>query len=299
MSVAVSDIYSRCPFATGLCKSRQDYGHAPFQFAISVVRDRLIARTGSDAHYGGEVSVITRKVIVITGASSGIGKATALHLGERGAKVVLSARDESRLAEVTDAIERAGGQSIFRKTDVSKRPEMFGLVQDACDTYGRLDVLFSNAGAMPIGPFEDLRVDDWDEMVDVNIKGVLHGIAAALPIFRRQESGHFIHIVSTTARKTVPNQVVYSATKAAVLALSDGLRQELAGRIRVSTVSPGFTATGFSTHVKDISLRRQMKQSADKFAMSATAVAHAISYMIDQPNDVNVAEIITRSTAQP
>jgi NADP-dependent 3-hydroxy acid dehydrogenase YdfG len=243
--------------------------------------------------------MIADKVIAITGASSGIGKATALHLGERGAKVVLGARDESGLAEVAEAIARAGGQSSFKKTDVSNRQDVFGLVQHACDSFGRLDVFFSNAGAMPIGPLEDLRVDDWDEMVDVNFRGVLHGIAAALPIFRRQESGHFIHTVSTAARKTVPNQVVYSATKAAVLALSDGLRQEVAGRIRVGTVSPGFTATGFSTHVKDINLRRQMEQAAEKFAMSATAVAHAIAYMVDQPDDVNVAEIIVRSTAQP
>ncbi len=243
--------------------------------------------------------MITGKVIVITGASSGIGKATALHLGELGAKVVLGARDESRLTEVADAVARAGGQSIFRKTDVSNRQDVIDLVQGACDTYGRLDALFSNAGAMPIGPIEDLRVDDWDEMVDVNIKGVLHGIAAALPVFQRQGSGHFIHTISTAARKTVPNQVVYSATKAAVLALSDGLRQELAGRIRVSTVSPGFTATGFSAHVKDVNLRQQMEQAAEKFAMSATAVAHAIAYMIDQPDDVNVAEIVMRSTAQP
>ena len=243
--------------------------------------------------------MITGKVIVITGASSGIGQATALHLGERGAKVVLGARDESRLSEVGEAIMSAGGQAIFRKVDVSTRENVFGLVQDACDTYGRLDVLFSNAGAMPIGPFEDLRADDWNEMVDVNIKGVLHGIAAALPAFQRQGSGHFIHTISTAARKTVPNQAVHSATKAAVLALSDGLRQELAGRKRVSTVSTGFTATGFSTHVKDINLKRQTEQAADKFAMSATAVAHAVAYVIDQLDDINVAEIIMRSTAQP
>lgn len=165
--------------------------------------------------------------------------------------------------------------------------------------YGRVDVLFSNAGAMPIGPLDDLAVDDWEQMVDVNIKGVLFGIAAALPIFRKQGSGHFIHTASTAARKSVPNQVVYSATKAAVLAISDGLRQELAGQVRVSVISPGFTDTAFSEHVKSPELREQMKKAGEKLAMSPEAVARAVAYAIEQPADINIGEIILRSTAQP
>ena len=182
---------------------------------------------------------------------------------------------------------------------MSRREDLQELVALAQKRFGRLDVLFSNAGAMPIGPFDDLAVDDWEKMVDVNIKGVLFGIAAALPVFRQQGSGHFIHTASTAARKTVPNQVVYSATKAAVLAISDGLRQELAGHIRVSTILPGFTDTAFSEHVKGPELKEQLQKAGKKFAMSPEAVARAVAYVLDQPEDINIGEITLRSKAQP
>ncbi len=170
--------------------------------------------------------MISGQVVAITGASSGIGRATANNLARQGAKVVLGARREEGLARLTEEICAAGGQAVYQVTDVSRREDLQSLVALAQQSFGRLDVLFSNAGAMPIGPLDDLAVDDWETMVDVNIKGVLFGIGAALPVFRQQNSGHFIHTASTAARKTVPNQVVYSATKAAVLAISDGLRQE-------------------------------------------------------------------------
>jgi NADP-dependent 3-hydroxy acid dehydrogenase YdfG len=208
-----------------------------------------------------KVSMISGQVVVITGASSGIGRATALHLARNGAKVVLGARHEDGLSTLSEEITAAGGQAVYRVTDVSRREDLQSLVALSQQSFGRLDVLFSNAGAMPIGPFDDLAVDDWETMVDVNIKGVLFGIAAALPVFRRQDSGHFIHTASTAARKTVPNQVVYSATKAAVLAISDGLRQELAGHIRVSTILPGFTHTAFSEHVKNLELKEQLQKA--------------------------------------
>jgi NADP-dependent 3-hydroxy acid dehydrogenase YdfG len=172
--------------------------------------------------------MIKGSVVAVTGASSGIGRATALHLAAAGAKLVLGARREDGLAALANEIMAVGGKAVYRTTDVSRREDLQQLVDLAQQSFGRLDVLFSNAGAMPIGPFDDLAVSDWETMVDVNIKGVLFGIAAALPLFRRQKSGHFINTASTAARKTVPNQVVYSATKAAVLAISDGLRQELA-----------------------------------------------------------------------
>jgi NADP-dependent 3-hydroxy acid dehydrogenase YdfG len=243
--------------------------------------------------------MINGKVIAITGASSGIGEATALHLAKLGAKIVLGARRERGLATLTAKIAADGGSAIYKVTDVGKRGDLYDLVALAREKYGRLDVLFSNAGAMPIGPLDDLTVDDWEQMVDVNIKGVLFGIAAALPVFRKQGSGHFIHTASTAARKTVPNQVVYSATKAAVLAISDGLRQELAGKIRVSVISPGFTDTAFSEHVRDPALRDQMKKAGETFAMSPDAVARAIAYAIEQPEGINIGEIILRSIAQP
>ena len=238
------------------------------------------------------------QVVAITGASSGIGKASALKLAGLGAKLVLGARHEEPLAQVAEAVRAAGGEAAYRITDVSRRDDLGHLVQLAQASFGHLDVLFSNAGAMPIGPLDELAVDDWETMVDVNLKGVLFGIAAALPVFRQQGSGHFIHTASTAARKTVPNQVVYSATKAAVLALSDGLRQELAGQIRVSTILPGFTDTAFSDHVKNPELRAQLQKAGDAFAMSPEAVADAVVYLLQQPEEVNIGEITLRSKAQ-
>lgn len=242
--------------------------------------------------------MINGQVIAITGASSGIGKATALELGRLGAKLVLGARHEEALTRIVEEVRAAGGQATNRVTDVSRRDDLLKLVRLAQESFGRLDVLFSNAGTMPIGPFDELAVDDWEAMVDVNIKGVLFGIAAALPVFREQGSGHFIHTASTAARKTMPNQVVYSATKAAVLALSDGLRQELAGKIRVSTILPGFTDTAFSEHVKSPELKVQMQKAAEKFAMSPEAVANAVVYILQQPEEVNIGEVTLRSKAQ-
>ena len=243
--------------------------------------------------------MINGQVVAITGASSGIGRATALYLARGGAKLALSARHEEGLSRLTEEIKAAGGQAVYRVTGVSRREDLQGLVTRAQQSFGRLDVLFSNAGAMPIGPFDDLAVDDWETMVDVNIKGVLYGIAAALPVFRQQGSGHFIHTASTAARKTVPNQVVYSATKAAVLAISDGLRQELAGNLRASTILPGFTDTAFSEHVKSPDLKEQLQKAGQKFAMSPEAVARAVAYVLEQPEDVNVGEVTLRSKAQP
>lgn len=243
--------------------------------------------------------MICGKVIAITGASSGIGKATASYLAGLGAKLVLGARGEKELAAVAKQIRIDGGSAVYQPTDVRHRDDLASLVALAKESFGRLDALFSNAGAMPIGPMDELAVDDWEQMVDVNIKGVLYGIAAALPVFREQGSGHFIHTLSTAARKTVPNQAVYSGTKAAVLAISDGLRQELAGRIRVSVVTPGFTDTAFSEHVKNEELKAQMQKAGALLAMSPDAVARAVAYILEQPEEVNIGEVILRSRAQP
>ena len=239
------------------------------------------------------------KVVAITGASSGIGATTAAFLAARGHKVVLGARGSDRLSEVTNRINLAGGEAAQAAIDVTKRADLEKLVALARGRFGRLDVLISNAGAMPIGPLDDLAVDDWEQMIDVNIKGVLYGIAAALPVFRKQAAGHFINIASTSARKTVPGQSVYSCTKAAVVALSDGLRQELAGSLRVTVISPGFTDTNFVDHIKDEALRSQLEQAGAKFAMPPEAIAQAIIYAIDQPDSLNIGEIIVRSTDQP
>src|SRR6266699_4292044 len=177
---------------------------------------------------------IEGKVVVITGASSGIGEATALLLAQRGAKVVLGARGLDRLEALADRIARAGGGAVYARTDVKRREDLSNLVTLACERYGKLDVLVNNAGIMPVSPLDDLRIEDWEEMIDTNIKGVLYGIAAALPIFRKQGFGHFVNTASTAGHKTVPNKSVYSGTKFAVRAISEGLRQEAGDKLRVT-----------------------------------------------------------------
>jgi NADP-dependent 3-hydroxy acid dehydrogenase YdfG len=244
------------------------------------------------------MSRIENKVIAITGASSGIGEATALLLAERGAKVVLGARGSDRLKTLADRIAAAGGDVVYAPTDVKRRGDVSNLVKLACERFGRLDVLFSNAGVMPVSPLDDLRVDDWDEMIDINIKGVLYGIAAALPVFREQGFGHFINTASTAGHKTVPNQSVYSGTKFAVRAISEGLRQEAGDKLRVTIISPGFVRTNFAERVTSPEVRSQLEASRDKFAMPPEAIARAIAFAIEQPDDVDVNEIVIRPTAQ-
>jgi NADP-dependent 3-hydroxy acid dehydrogenase YdfG len=244
------------------------------------------------------MSRIESKVIAITGASSGIGEATALLLAERGAKVVLGARGSDRLKTLADRIAAAGGDVAYAPTDVKRRGDVSNLVKLACERFGRLDVLFSNAGVMPVSPLDDLRVDDWDEMIDINIKGVLYGIAAALPVFREQGCGHFINTASTAGHKTVPNQSVYSGTKFAVRAISEGLRQEAGDKLRVTIISPGFVRTNFAERVTSPEVRSQLEASRDKFAMPPDAIARAVAFAIEQPDDVDVNEIIIRPTAQ-
>jgi NADP-dependent 3-hydroxy acid dehydrogenase YdfG len=241
--------------------------------------------------------MIENAVIVITGASSGMGEAAARYLAARGAKVVLGARNEGKLREIVDQIRIAGGDATCQETDVVSLQDNQDLVAHAVDSFGRLDVFVANAGSMPIGPMDELRVDDWNMMVDVNVKGVLWGIAAALPIFRGQKAGHFIAVASTAARKIVPNMAVYAGTKAAVVAICEGLRQETAGELRVTTLLPGYTATNFADHIRDDRLREQIA-AGGSFAMSPDAIAAAIAYAIQQPPDVNIGELVVRPTAQ-
>ena len=239
------------------------------------------------------------KTVVITGASSGIGEATAVLLAERGARVVLGARGPERLKALANRISQAGGEVACAVTDVRKRTDVSALVELACGKFGKLDVIFNNAGVMPVSPLKDLRVDDWDQMIDVNIKGVLYGIAAALPVFRKQGFGHFVNTASTAAHKTVATQSVYSGTKYAVRAISDGLRQEVAEeKLRVTIISPGFTRTNFADGVTNQEVKAQLAASRDKFAMPPEAVARAVVFAIEQPADIDVAEVIVRSTAQ-
>jgi NADP-dependent 3-hydroxy acid dehydrogenase YdfG len=241
---------------------------------------------------------IDGKVVAITGASSGIGEATASLLAERGAKLVLGARNPDRLDAVAARISATGGEAVTKATDVSSRGDLMEFVSLATATYGQLDVLVSNAGIMPVSPFDELRVDDWEAMVDVNLKGVLFGIAAALPVFRRQGYGHFVNVASTAAFRVTPGQSVYAGTKMAVRAVSEGLRQEAGENLRVTIISPGMTSTNFADSITDPVARAELEQRRDVIAMPPAAVARAIAFAIEQPPGVDVGEIVVRPTAQ-
>jgi NADP-dependent 3-hydroxy acid dehydrogenase YdfG len=241
---------------------------------------------------------IDGKVVAITGASSGIGEATALLLAERGAKLVLGARNPDGLDALAARLTATGGDAIAKVTDVSCREDLTEFVALAAETYGQLDVFVSNAGIMPVSQFDELRVDDWEAMVDVNLKGVLFGIAAALPVFRRQGFGHFVNIASTAAFRVTPGQSVYAGTKLAVRAISEGLRQEAGENLRVTIVSPGMTLTNFAESITDEAARAELERRRDDIAMPPDAVARAIAFAIDQPADVDIGEVVVRPTAQ-
>ncbi|MFF4263706.1 SDR family oxidoreductase [Streptomyces virginiae] len=242
------------------------------------------------------MSGIEGKVVAVTGAGSGIGEATALLLAERGAKVVLGARRTERLEALTARIERAGGRAAWIRTDVTRRADLSGLVGLALERYGRLDVLVSNAGVGLLSPLDELRVEDWEEMIDVNLKGVLYGIAAALPVFREQGSGHFVNTVSTAGLRVVPLQSVYAGTKNAVRTISEGLRQEAGDALRVTVVSPGAVRTDFTERM-DPQARARIDRMMET-ALSPDAVARAIAFAVEQPDGVDVGDIVVRPTAQ-
>jgi NADP-dependent 3-hydroxy acid dehydrogenase YdfG len=244
------------------------------------------------------MSETKNKVVVVTGASSGIGEATALLLADRGAKLVLGARRLDRLKALADRIAAAGGEAAYARTDVKQRDDLSGLVRLAGERYGKLDVLVSNAGIGPISPLDDLRVAEWEEMIDINIKGVLYGIAAALPVFRKQGFGHFVNVASTAGFIVRPTMSVYSATKFAVRAISEGLRQEAGDKLRVTVISPGFVRTDFVESVTNPAVKAQLEESRDKLAIPPDAIARAIAFAIEQPADVDVGEVIVRPTGQ-
>lgn len=244
------------------------------------------------------MSGIDGKAVAITGASGGIGEATALLLAERGARLVLGARRTERLEELVARIEKAGGEAVQIRTDVTRGEDLHALVSVARERFGRLDVLVSNAGLGTISPLDDLRVDEWDRMVDVNVKGVLHGIGAALPVFRAQGTGHFVTVASTAAFRVAPAMAVYAGTKVAVRAICEGLRQESGGSLRVTTVSPGMTATDFAEASTNSEVRAHITKMRDDIAIPPEAIARSIAFAIEQPDTVDVNEIVVRPTAQ-
>jgi NADP-dependent 3-hydroxy acid dehydrogenase YdfG len=237
------------------------------------------------------------KIVLITGASSGIGEATALRLAGAGHRVVIGARREDRLAEIATTIREAGGLVDTRRLDVTDRADVAAFVDGAAREHGRVDVIVNNAGVMPLSRLDSLHLDEWDRMLDVNVRGLLHGIAAALPHFQRQGAGHFVTIASVGAHQVVPTGAVYSATKYAAWAITEGLRLEVDPSIRVTTISPGVVESELASTITEPGAREAMRTyRAD--TIPADAVARSIAYAIEQPDDVDVNEIIVRPTRQ-
>ncbi|MCU0544470.1 MAG: SDR family oxidoreductase [Oscillatoriaceae cyanobacterium Prado104] len=238
---------------------------------------------------------LENKVIAITGSSSGIGEATARLLAQKGLRVVLGARRTDRLEAIASQIRDKGGIAEYRALDVTNLDEMQAFVDFAKNKFGRLDVMVNNAGVMPLSKLEVLKIDEWNRTIDVNIRGVLHGIAAALPIFKQQQSGQFINLSSIGGHSVYPTAAVYCATKFAVRAISEGLRQESTD-IRVTIISPGVTESELPNTITDAEAA-QWVEGFREAIISPDAIARAIAFAIEQPDGVDVSEIIVRPTA--
>lgn len=238
----------------------------------------------------------TQKVVLITGASSGIGEATARLLAHKGLRVVLGARRTDRLEAIASEIREKGGVAEYRALDVTNLEEMQAIVEFAKNKFGQLDVVVNNAGIMPLAKLEALKIDEWNRMIDVNIRGVLHGIAAALPVFKQQQSGQFVNISSIGGHSVYPTAAVYCATKFAVWAISEGLRQESTD-IRVTIISPGVTQSELPSTTTDAEAAQWLQEFRGA-VIPPDAIARAIAFAIEQPADVDVNEIIVRPLGQ-
>jgi NADP-dependent 3-hydroxy acid dehydrogenase YdfG len=261
-------------------------------------------RARPHAERSGEVTThtdpnISGKVVVITGASSGLGEATARYLAERGATLMLGARRAERLKTLVEEITRAGGKASARVTDVTDPSQVQALVDTAVEQYGRVDVMLNNAGVMPHSPLERRKIDDWNRTIDINIKGVLYGIAAALPHMQRQKAGHIINVSSVAGHKVGKNNAVYAATKTAVRVISEGLRQEIKPwNLRTTIISPGAVATELPNSITEADVAKGIGQFYDEYAIPAESFARAVAFAIGQPDDVDINEILFRPTRQ-
>lgn len=242
---------------------------------------------------------IEGKVVVITGASSGLGEAVTRMLSAEGAIVVLGARRTYRIQTIAAELIKKGGKAIWQTTDVTVATEVKKLVDIAVETYGHIDVIINNAGLMPHSPLERLKLDDWNQMIDVNIKGVLYGIAAVLPYMTKQKSGHIINVSSVAGHKVNPGGAVYSATKHAVRIISEGLRQEVKPHnIRTTIISPGAVATELPNSITEPDVAEGIKKFYNDVAISPESFAHAVLFAMSQPEDVDINEILFRPTRQ-
>lgn len=239
------------------------------------------------------------KVVAVTGASAGIGKVTAIKLAENGVKVVIGARNTEQLEKVVEEIKSNGGEAVFVKTDVSNKADLVQLVNVAVTQYGKLDVIVNNAGVARISRIDELDTDGWDEMIDINLKGVLYGMAAAIPVFKKQQYGHIVNIISTAGINIVPTMAVYAGTKNAVRTIGEAFRQESDGNIRITGISPGYVKTDFA--VKSVKTEEMKMASAikvEELGISPEAIANAVIYTISQPKDVEIGDIVIRPSKQ-
>jgi NADP-dependent 3-hydroxy acid dehydrogenase YdfG len=242
---------------------------------------------------------IKGKVVVITGASSGLGAATARLLSAEGANVALGARRVDRIQSLADELNAKGGKAIAIATDVTDHEQVKHLVDAAVQKFGRIDVMINNAGLMPHSPLERLKIDDWNRTIDVNIKGVLYGIAAALPHMKQQKAGHIINVSSVAGHKVTPNGAVYCATKHAVRALSEGLRVEVKPyNIRTTIISPGAVATELPDSITEPDIAAGVSKFYQETAIPADSFARAVAFAMSQPDDVDINEILFRPTSQ-
>lgn len=242
---------------------------------------------------------IEGKVVVITGASSGNGEATARYLSNQGATVVLGARRVDRIKALAEELSRKGGKALAVQTDVTQVEQVKRLVDEAVKTYGRIDVMINNAGLMPHSPLERLKIDDWNRTIDVNLKGVLFGIAAALPHMKQQKSGHIINVSSVAGHKVRPGSAVYAATKTAVLVITEGLRQEVKPyNIRTTVISPGAIATELPDSITEPDIAENVRKFVQEVALPAESFARAVAFAMSQPDNMDVNEILFRPTRQ-
>lgn len=237
------------------------------------------------------------KVIILTGASSGIGEAITRYLARQGHRLILGARRATRLASLCDELQQQGARVDYLTTDVTQRADAQALARLAIEKYGRIDVMINNAGVMPLSPMASLKVEEWDQMLDVNVRGVLYGIAAVLPVMQQQQAGHIINIASIGALTVSPTAAVYCATKFAVRAISEGLRQE-SSALRVTVINPGVVESELADSITD-DVAREAMRSFRAIALKPESIAQAVSWAIDQPGEVDVSEITLRPTASP
>ncbi|WP_295219966.1 SDR family oxidoreductase [uncultured Chryseobacterium sp.] len=241
---------------------------------------------------------IKGKVIAITGASSGMGKAIAVELAKEGAKVVLGARRTDQLQNLVEEIKSREGVAAFTTIDVKNKADLVKLVNTTVKEYGTLDVMINNAGVSQLNRIDDLDIEGWEDMIDINLKGVLYGMAAAIPVFKQQHSGHIINIISTAGIKIVPMQGVYAGTKNAIRTIAEAFRQESDGSIRITGISPGFVKTDFAKNLKNEEMKTAIQNGMQQIAIDPIAIANAVIYAVSQPDDVEIGDIVIRPSKQ-